>query len=365
MSQHPISQQRREQLLEVAGDWVVRIQSGELSSQKLDAWMEWVNASPEHRQAFDDAQAMWHDLGGLGFIQEPSDLDVAADPYDGEAPIAAWRKCAIPQATSTTENTHWRPWALAAAVVLGVGALWFFQLGQERAPAQTHYSTVIAQHQSIDLPDGSRVELGAATDIDVAYTDRERRIDLHDGVAYFAVEHDPKRPFVVAAGGGSVRAIGTEFSVQRTDQSVTVVVADGLVEVHKPLSASTIAVSDARRQPQQVQLPAGQQVSYSPGAGLELPITTNVESATSWREGRLVLQGKTLETAIADVNRYATLPIEIGDPAIGALEVSGYVLTGEIDSWLNGLESVFPVDVERRDDRVVLHERTKANDSLQ
>lgn len=363
MSQHPISQHRREQLLEIASDWVVRIQGGELAPRELDAWVEWLNASPEHRQAFDDAQLVWHDMGGLNFIQEPSDAAVAGDSYDGEAPIAVWRKRRGQRPVSnvaTVGKSRWRPWALATAatVVLGVGALWAFLSARDGMPPPAHYTTVIAQHQSIELPDGSRVELGAATDIDVTYTDVERRIELREGVAYFAVEHDPGRPFVVAAGGGSVRAIGTEFSVQHTEQSVTVVVADGLVEVHKPLLATTIVKSiDMRRQPQRLQLPAGQQVSYSVGAGLELPVETNVEAVTAWREGRLVLQGKTLNTAIADINRYAELPIEFGDPAVGDLEVSGYVRTDEIDGWLNGLEAVFPIKVERRDGRIVLHRR--------
>ena len=351
MSRHPISQNRRAQLLEIASDWVVRIQGGELSSKELDAWIEWLNASPDHRQAFDDAQEIWRDLGDLKHIREPGDASVSADLYNAELPIAAWR-------ARRTPRKKWQgrriPLAAAALLFLGAGTVSLVQWRLDSATPQDHYSTVVAQHQTIALPDGSSVELGAATAIDVRYMESERRIELHDGIAYFSVEHDPGRPFVVTANGGSVRAIGTEFSVQRTERAVTVVVTDGLVEVHKPPAADSTPIDD-RRKPLRGQLPAGQQVSYSAGAGLQLPSVTDVEAATAWRDGRLVLQGRTLDEAIADVNRYSALPIEVSDPEVGALEVSGYVRTDEIDAWLSGLEEVFPVQVDFQSDRVLIH----------
>ena len=353
MSQHPISQNRRTQLLEIASDWVVRIQGGELSSHELDAWIEWINASPDHRRAFDDAQEMWQDMGTLKHIQEPSDSDVARDRYDAASTIAAWR--AQHPRDRQQSPSKW-PFAIAALVILGLGTLSVFQWLQDRTAPQTRYRTVVAQHQTVALPDGSSVELGAATDIDVRYTDVERRIELHDGIAYFAVEHDASRPFVVIANGGTVRALGTEFSVQRTEQSVTVVVTDGLVEVHKPATAASASI-DTRRRPVRVQLPAGQKVSYVAGAGLQLPSVTDVEAATAWRDGRLVLHGRTLDEAIADINRYSSLPVEIGSAEVGAFQVSGYVRTDNVDGWLTGLEAVFPVDVDVQDDRVVIRSR--------
>ena len=63
MSEAPISRSRRDQLLETAAEWVVRLQDGELSSETLDSWQRWLEASAEHRQAFDDVQRLWGQLG--------------------------------------------------------------------------------------------------------------------------------------------------------------------------------------------------------------------------------------------------------------------------------------------------------------
>lgn len=354
MSRHPISEERRARLLETASDWVVRIQGGELSSQELDAWIEWTNASPDHRQAFDDAQAMWQEMGELKRIQEPSAASIAADTFDPEQPIAAWR---TPEPSDTRPRAWTQALAAAALVILGFGALTVWQGVPERGPAgDSQYRTVVGQHQTIALPDGSSVELGAASLIEVHYLPSERRIDLKEGIAYFAVAHDEDRPFVVTADGGTVRAIGTEFSVHRTAEAVTVIVTDGLVEVRKHPAQGAVT-SDDRRKPTTVQLPAGQQVSYSAGAGLQLPSEANVEAATAWRDGRLVLQGRTLDEAINDINRYSRLPIELANTEIGALEVSGYVRTDNIDAWLRGLEAVFPVRVDIQPDRIVIDGR--------
>lgn len=353
MSQHPISQARRGQLLEIASDWVIRIQGGELSPNELDAWIKWINASPDHRQAFDDAQETWRDMGDLKYIQEPDEPSMAGDTYEAELPVRTWRA----RQSMRREPSRWAvPLAAAALIILSVGAAVVFRSLPEWVTPQAHYSTVVAQHQTVALPDGSRAELGAASEMDVFYSDAERRIELRAGIAYFSVEHDENRPFVVGANGGSVRAIGTEFSVQRTGESVTVVVVDGLVEVQKAQSTFS-GPKDADRRPLRIQLPAGQQVLYSKDGGLRLPSQADLEAAIAWRDGRLVLQEKTLSEVISDINRYSDLPIELASADVGALRVSGYVRTDEIASWLSGLEAVFPVEVDVQDDRIVIAAR--------
>ena len=201
------------------------------------------------------------------------------------------------------------------------------------------------------------MELGAASAAIVRYSAHERAIDLVDGVAFFDVTENAKRRFVVHADGGSVTAIGTAFSVQRRASEVTVVVSDGLVEVAKPVPTGTTSTPDPQRRPTLVQLPAGQRVAYSSGAGLELPTTTDVDAATAWRDGRLIFENESLAKAIDDVNRYSRIPIELTDPELSDLRLTGYVVTSQVDGWLSGLETVLPVIVARHPSRIELSHR--------
>ena len=359
MSERPISQDRRDRILQTAATWVSRIQEGELPPEALDAWVQWLHASPEHQRAFDDVQGLWRRLDKYPYVRRtPTDAGTMDDDYTGEESVEAWLQ---QRHRPTRPKRAWPPrWVTAAATVtaisLAASALWW--LTTRSAPDLMAYRTVTAQHQSVTLPDGSVMDLGAASSATVAYTQRERSVNLVEGIAYFSVAERADYPFVVHAGGGTVTAVGTEFSVQRRGGEIAVVVSDGLVEVAKPLpSASGAALADPQRQPEVVQLPAGQRVAYSTNAGLQLPTTTDIHAATAWRDGQLIFEDMPLADAISDLNRYSRIPIELRDADLGALRVTGYVVTSHVDGWLNGLEAVIPVTVTRSEDRVILSHR--------
>ncbi len=349
MSEAPISRSRRDQLLETAAEWVVRLQDGELSGETLDSWQRWLEASAEHRQAFDDVQRLWGQLGKVPHVPDlPDARAVSRDRYRGRERVRTW----LARTAAPRTGPYWRM-AAGMLIALGIGLVaWQVQL--DDPPPEYRYQTVTGQHQTVTLPDGSMLELGASSAVTVTYTGTERGVELLDGIAFFEVAKEPGRPFVVHAGGGSVTAIGTAFSVQRRDAEVTVIVSEGLVEVEKPIPKAVSNNSNVYRQPAVVQLPAGQRVAFSGTEGLALPQTTDIEAATAWREGRLVFQDEALGLAIADVNRYSPIPIVIKDPELADLRLTGYVVTSQVDGWLSGLESVLPISVSRYPDRVEL-----------
>jgi|GEM_PF-4045706 len=82
---------------------------------------------------------------------------------------------------------------------------------------------IVKQHLPMQqhLPDGSVVELRDAAEVLVVeFSEALRRVALHQGAAHFAVEPDPERPFEVVADGVTVRAVGTAFCVDLSQESV-------------------------------------------------------------------------------------------------------------------------------------------------
>src|SRR5260370_1274200 len=61
--------------------------------------------------------------------------------------------------------------------------------------------------------------------------DRRGGVRLTRGEAHLAVAKDSSRPFIVTAGGVSVRAVGTAFNVRRVEQRVEVFVTEGKVRI--------------------------------------------------------------------------------------------------------------------------------------
>src|SRR5690606_5273789 len=97
--------------------------------------------------------------------------------------------------------------AMAAAIMF---AVWIAQ-------PQTQFNeiaTAVAQRQSITLSDGTKVDLNAHTRLEVATSASERRVRLAAGEAFFEVQRDPARPFIIETPAGSVRVTGTTFNVR-------------------------------------------------------------------------------------------------------------------------------------------------------
>ena len=106
-------------------------------------------------------------------------------------------------------------YAAAAAVMAGVVCGSWFMGGRRTesrlvAAAQpVSVSTPLGVKSDVVLPDGSRVRLNGGTRIVYpALFGDERRVEV-DGEAYFEVEHDARRPFVVVTGQVVSTVLGT------------------------------------------------------------------------------------------------------------------------------------------------------------
>jgi transmembrane sensor len=190
--------------------------------------------------------------------------------------------------------------------------------------------------QKVTLADGSAIDVSGKSALRATLTRHARDITLERGEAFFRVAKDPARPFTVRAGATVITAVGTAFNVRRSGERVVVAVAEGVVRIAGPS--------------QTAQLQAGEQLSTErPGAALEkAPI--DAASVAGWRDGRLRYLNEPLGSVVADVGRYTARDIEIADPALGELRITGTVLEHNLDGWLQSLEEAFPVVIAKNAD---------------
>jgi len=57
---------------------------------------------------------------------------------------------------------------------------------------------------------------------------------------------------------------------------------------------------------------------------------------------------------VADVGRYTARDIQIADPALEELRITGTVLEHNLDGWLASLEEAFPLTVTRNSDGTIV-----------
>jgi transmembrane sensor len=248
---------------------------------------------------------------------------------------------------------RWRTSALLAASVAGVALATYWVVWGER-PVVTVLQTPAGQNQAFILADGSRLNLGANTRLEVKLEAKAREINLSRGEAFFAVAKDRNRPFTVHAGGTTVTAVGTEFSVNRGASQVVVAVIEGRVLVGSGISASNV---DARTDSESKQLTAGEQILVSTAAAASSGRLGEVAIGIGWQGGRLAFQSEPLSRVLQDVNRYAPKPISLDDPSIGDLMITGTVVRNDVSGWLASLEKSLPVRIVEDSQRVMIRSR--------
>jgi len=340
--------------LEIASDWLLRIQAGSLDSEELAQWLQWYDADSANRSAFEKVQATFESIHALPQSERSawaSRLSALEEPE--RQPFRPWSISWLPVLPAFSRPV----WATAFTLTFAlIASLVVWQLGRHGSVETSAFKTERAIHRDISLPDGSRVRLGARSQLFVNFTSQTRYLVLEGGEAFFNVAKDKERPFLVQAGEVTVRAVGTEFNVRRVMDKTIVAVTEGVVEVRqsvrpddrRPRQATSRSASKA------IRVVAGEQVSVDPAAAVVSVKQVDSEAVIGWQEGRLEFVDEPLGMVIDTINRYSHRDIVITDKAINELHFSGTVSREHIDQWLFALSEIFPVDVRRVGNETVL-----------
>jgi transmembrane sensor len=342
----------REARLHEAAGWIVQLEDPDSPAAVRKAFEAWCAASPEHRRAFEELQALWQTSCG---IQEApiAPAEIADDPYRGQVPIETWHRARArrPQPASLRRlfGTKRLAAVAAAAGVLAVlvGALFLVRhsAGGGAQPADLAIATEPGVNREVRLPDGSLVTVAGGSRLAARFTPQARTVVLERGEAFFQVERDRNRPFTVDALDTRVTAIGTAFNVRADQDIVRVAVTEGAVSVDR----GSPLVPRLRSRPREViRLAAGHQVTLARSQPDPIVVTVDAASATAWLSGKLKFVDEPLSSVVAAINRYAAKPVSLDDEALGGYRFTGTVHARGIDDWLRGLPDIFPVEVIER-----------------
>ncbi|MBS0362781.1 MAG: FecR domain-containing protein [Proteobacteria bacterium] len=306
-------QARREQAEIDASAWLARLSGESLVEQDGHAFEAWLAADPLNRPAYQRALADWQEF------------EVRADAVLEELK-------AVDRRRAMGARARWSGWIAGGGLVAAAAAaLVILPTIPREAPAQT-YQTARAQHQSVKLADGTTIDMDAETRLTVRMSGSRRQVALAGGQAIFNVVHDPARPFTVETGGREIRDVGTQFEVRNRGDGLTVTVAQGKVEVRP--GASGVG--------QTYLLTPGERLAIGQG-GVEAVRAVDPQETFSWRSGRLVYRNQPLQDVVADLNREFAQQIDIGDPALARIPITGVIVLDDPKAVATRLSLMLPV----------------------
>lgn len=321
-----------------AAEWLLLLE--ENSALHKVRWQQWIESDSRHRQAFDKMSVLWSVCDQLHDSHFSIESDIVRQK--DKKTSALW---------------SWQPLAIACSFVfMSIFSIYHSiysntDTKKEVAPviaATELYQTKRAEHETIRLSDGSVIELGARSAVEVSYTKGYRNISLLQGEAFFSVAKDHYRPFVVTAGERKVRAIGTAFEVNLAAGEMLVQVLEGIVRVASQKTKDT-ALGQSLGQ----RLTQGEAIRVSQDGTFGELESTTPEFIASWQYGYLSYQEQELARVISDLNRYSNSVITI-DGDIDDLIYTGSIYNGRIDIWLKSLSKIYPLTVNQNEQGYII-----------
>jgi transmembrane sensor len=304
-----------------AAEWVARLDGRSLAADERAGFDAWIARSPAHAIAYEEALRIWRDLASMrGSVEYRALLGA---PTLRERLVSALRA------------PHWTAIAVGGAALATVVWLALSLDVSSLLHRPSQVTTQVAEVRETTLPDGTRVVLGAQSQLSFEMGAKVRRAAVDGGDAYFAVTRDPERPFVVAIDDVQVRVVGTQFEIRRRSGEVSVAVVEGSVEVSQASAAGAT-----------VRLKRGEALTAR--SGLRMIRAVEANEIASWRSGRLVYDNAELSDVIADVNRYTRSRVVVGDPQLAGLRVTTSFRTSQVDAMLETLQAALPLVAERQ-----------------
>ena len=102
-----------------------------------------------------------------------------------------------------------------------------------------------------------------------------------------------------------------------------------------------------------ISLIAGEELHVSRDGRNTVTPNADLEAATAWREGKVIIRTEPLSDAVQRMNRYTRLQIKIVDPALAAKQISGVFEAGDTQGFLSAIERYLPVDADYTDSHTV------------
>ena len=292
--------------LEAAATWYVQLNDGACNEARTQAWRQWLQASPQHAAAWARVEK----------LQQQWALVPAQAALSSLGAAQAQRRDVLK--------------VLSLLLAMGGGWLATEQVPYHALLAQQRTGT--GERRTLQLADGSQLELNVGTALDVRYDAKVRAIQLYQGeILVKPVSDRQQRPFIVHTEDGSILARSTAFSIRKLAQQTRVGVLQASVEVRPQRHLDRV-----------LQLQAGQQVSFGPD-DFTRPHALPADS-TAWLQGMLSVNDWHLGDFIEELGRYRPGVLRCAS-SIQAMSISGAFRIDDTDIALANLPKTLPVKV--------------------
>ena len=307
-------------------------------------WSEFLDAYPEKAEIVKEATEILvatQEYMGTNEVNE-EDLQIGLGIVLEKA--SSLEKKPSNHSTSKQRNMLFTPyrWAMiAATLVIGLvgGYLYYSSSGL------TTYTTDFGEWKTVVLPDGSKVDLNANSELILA-DDWSEGVTRHvwlKGEAFFQVakQQSTNSKFQVITNDLTIEVLGTEFNVQDRGEQTEVYLHEGKIKLDLGIGEKDLDPGDF--------------VSFS--ANKNKVISHNNKSASdyaSWKEGVLKLKNATILEILREVEEIYGVEVMISNKAMLAEKRTIGVPMKNLEIVIPILETTLGAEVSKVGDKLLV-----------
>lgn len=204
------------------------------------------------------------------------------------------------------------------------------------------YQTIVGEQRRVPLSDGTEILIDTNTKLFARIGAMRRSLELVHGRVNCRVARNGV-PFSISAAGKTI--VGKQFTtdVSFDNQRFMALLLKGQARV-EGAGQSAVALLEGDRL---TEIANHSFVRDRP----------RISALVAWQSGRLVFENETVVNAIAQMNRYSSVKLEVDDPEIARYRLSGGYSIGNSYSFAASLSRILPVKIEQSDNQIKLVRR--------
>lgn len=228
-------------------------------------------------------------------------------------------------------------WKVAASIIILAGASILAYTGMQAPKAENYASTDKAIEATVET--STRISLNKNSQI--ACTDNrgngEYLVELK-GEAYFDVEKNPERTFLINTQDITVTVHGTSFDVCESADATTVTVTSGNVEVKSNISSQSVK-----------DLTKGKQLICRKNGQMEVREVANFNNI-AWKLRKLEFCNTSISEIMKQLSQTYDFKYQFADPSTANTTITGVFDNQELQSVFAILEQALDLSIERQPD---------------
>lgn len=294
---------------------IVSYLMGKISEEDLATLKKWAGESESNVSYFDHMKELW-----VSAISEKE-----KDKYDARQGYDRFKERV--NNSSRKSRLHRSNYFYHFVTCCAVCAILFF-IGKaiysnSNKPLQYYYvEAPLASTASFTLPDGSSIRLNAGSRLtyDSKFGKKERLVHL-EGEAYFDVQHDERKTFIVTTERMRVTDLGTSFNIKDypDDEQSEIALVQGKVSLSTSENECSLEMAPG-------------EIASVENSGKTTIRKGGIESAISWISGCYLFEDESLDSITKKLERGFDVNIVIKNKNATKLKFNGY--------FENGSESV-------------------------